>query len=431
MPHAEPSFNLRFVRGRESRVVSAEANRAAVERVLATRPRLTAVRPASEVVPGLGPNVILHAAPPCELGELSDVLRSGVIGAAVFEGLAADADEAERLLAGGEIVLGAAQDHAAMAGGAGAITASTPVVVLEDADTGRRAFHFLMEGFGRALVLGMHGEDVFERLRWLRDEAAPALDRALTELDGIDCDEIVVEALRSGDELHNRNAAATSLLAERLAPGLAQAGVDADVQERLFRFLAGNPQFFVAVSLATSRLALDAGHGVEGSTLVTAVGANGRDCGIKVSGLGDDWFTASAETPRGVLLEGFGDRDAGPGCGDSLLVECFGLGASVLPAAPALWPLLGVDGRRAMEIFEQTTRIALAEHPRYRVPVLGDRGAPTGVDLLRVLETGIRPVIDIVMIHREAGRGMIGFGLTSPPLGCFEQAAAAYRRRYG
>jgi hypothetical protein len=286
-----------------------------------------------------------------------------------------------------------------------------------------------MEGFGRALILGMRGEDVYERLRRLRDEAAPALDAALQALGGIDCDAIMVEALRRGDELHNRNAAATSMLAERLAPGLARAGVSADVQERLFEFMRGNPQFFVAVSLAASRLALDAAHGVEGSSLLTAVGANGGECGIKVSGLGDRWFTAPAQTPDGVLLEGFGASDAGPGCGDSLLVECAGLGASVLPAAPALWPSLGVDEARARRIYDDTVEIALAEHPRYRIPVLGDRGAPVGIDVLKVVETGIRPVIDIVMIHRDPGRGMIGFGLTSPPMSCFEQAAEALRAR--
>jgi Protein of unknown function (DUF1116) len=378
----------------------------AIAAVLACTPRLMGVKPALEVVPGMRPELVLHAGPPTSWDELSPLLRTALTGAAEFEGLAPD-----------DAALGAAQDFSSMAGGAGAITASTPVVVLEDAASGRRAFHFLMEGFGRTLILGMTGDDVFERLRWLRDEVAPALDAALAELGGIDCDEIIVEALRRGDELHNRNAAATSMLAERLAPGLARAGVAAEVQERLFAFLRGNPQFFVAVSLAASKLMLDAGHGVEGSTLVTAMGANGRDCGIKVSGLGDEWFTAPAETP-----EGAGAQAAGPACGDSLLVECAGLGASVLPAAPALWPALGVDEARARELFESTLRIAFAEHPRYRVPVVDDRGAPVGIDVDRVVETGTRPVIDIVMIHREPGRGMIGLGLTSPPTACFEAA---------
>ena len=394
---------------------AAAANERAIAGVLACKPRLVGIKPALEVVPEMRRELLLHAGPPAAWDELSPALQAGVAGAAEVEGLSPD-----------DVVLGSAQDFSSMAGGAGSITASTPVVCVEDEVTGRRAFHFLMEGFGRTLILGMTGEDVSERLRWLREEAAPALDAAVQMLGGIDCDAIMIEALRRGDELHNRNAAATSMLAERLAPGLALAGVGTALQERLFSFLQGNSQFFVAVSMAASKLMLDAGHGVEGSTLVTAMGANGRDCGIKVSGLGDEWFVAPAEVPEGVLLEGFTCDDAAPGCGDSLLVECAGLGASVLPAAPALWPLLGVDEERARLIFEATREIVLAEHPRYRVPVLADAGAPVGVDLQRVLETGTRPVIDIVMLHREPGRGMIGFGLTSPPLACFEQAAAPW-----
>lgn len=406
----------------------AEANRAAIERVLASEPRLVGVEPAAEVVPRFAPNLILHAAPSAPWDELPDLLRASLVGAALFEELAGSEEEAEAKLRAGEIVLGAAQDHAAMAGGAGSITASLPVLVVEDGVTGDRAFHFLMEGFGRSLILGMYDEAVRERLLWIRDELAPALDAALAAVGGLDVRAVIAEALRRGDELHNRNAAATSMLAELLAPAL---DVDAAARSRIFEFLRGNSQFFVGVSLAACRLALDAGHGVEGSSLVTAVGANGRECGIKVSGLADRWFTAPAETPEGVFLEGFGPADAGPACGDSLAVECAGLGATVLAAAPALWSLVGADEASARRIFGQTAEIALGEHPHYRVPALDDRGAPTGIDLLRVLETGIRPVVDIVMVHRTPGRGMIGFGLTSPAAACFEQAGDAFHERYG
>jgi hypothetical protein len=394
-----------------------EANREAISRVLASEPWLVGVRPAAEVVPGMKPHLVLHAAPPAPLDELSPVLRGGLEGAAAFEGIAAS-----------ELELGAAQDHAAMAGGAGSITASTPVVVLEDRANGNRAYHFLMEGFGKVLILGMYDEDVRERLLWLRDDLAPVLDAAIAGLGGIDCRALMAEALRRGDELHNRNAAATSMLAELLAPAVE---APAHVKQRIFEFLRSNSQFFVAVSLAASRLALDSGHGIEGSSLVTAVGANGRNCGIKVSGLGDEWFVAPAEIPEGVFLDGFGPDDAGPSCGDSLLVECAGLGATLLAAAPAFWPVVGADEARARRIFDETVAISLGEHEHYRVPALDNRGAPTGIDLLRVLETGIRPTIDIVMVHREPGRGMIGFGLTSPPMACFEQAGAAFSARYG
>lgn len=406
------------------------ANREAIERVLRSAPRLVGVKPAADVVPGLERNLILHAAPPARWDEMCDLLRGGMIGAALYEGLATSPDEAEAKARAGEVAFGAAQDHAAMAGGVGSITASLPVLVVEDALTGQRAFHFLMEGFGKTLILGMFDAEVLARLAWIRDELGPALDRAIAAVGGIDVRALMAEALRRGDELHNRNAAATSMLAERLAPGFARAGADPALQERVFEFLHGNSQFFVAVSLAAARLALGAADGVEGSSLVTAAGANGRACGIKVAGLGDRWFTAPAEVPKGVFLEGFGPEDAGPGCGDSLLVECAGLGATVLAAAPALWPLVGADQARARAIFEDTSRIALGEHADYRVPLLGNRGAPIGIDLLRVLESGIRPVIDIVMVHRERGRGMIGFGLTSPPMACFEQAALAFGERY-
>jgi hypothetical protein len=404
-----------------------DANRLAIDRVLASHPRLVGVKPAGEVVPGLEGDLILHAAPPAPWEGMCELLQGGLIGAALFEGLAGTPEEAEAKAGNGEIRFAAAQDHHAMAGGVGSITASLPVMVLEDRANGGRAFHFLMEGFGKTLVLGMFDGEVLERLSWFREELGPALDAAIRAVGGIDLRELMVEALRRGDELHNRNAAATSMLAERLAPGFASAGVPAALAERAFELMRGNPQFFVPCSLAASHLALDAADGVEGSSLLTAVGANGTECGIRVAGLPGRWFTAPAEVPSGVLLPGFTPEDAGPGCGDSLLVECAGLGATVLPAAPALWPVLGVDEARARRIFEETERIALGEHPHYRVPILGGRGAPTGIDVFKVVETGIRPVIDIVMVHPQRGRGMVGFGLTSPPMACFEQAAEALR----
>jgi hypothetical protein len=397
----------------------------ALERILTCEPRLVGVRPAGEVVPGLTRDLILHAAPPTSFADACELLRGGLVGAALYEGLAVSEAEAGRLLESGEIRLGAAQDHAAMAGGVGSITASLPAMVVEDSASGARAFHFLMEGFGRTLVLGMWDDEVAARLGWFRDELGPALDAAIVALGGIDLLPLMAEALRRGDELHNRNAAATSMLAEQLGRGFTRAGIPAGVQERAYEAMSANPQFFVPCSLAVSRLALMAAEGTPGSGLVTACGANGNDCGIQVAGLPGRWFTAPAEVPEGVLLPGFTEADAGRACGDSLLVECFGLGASVLPAAPALWSLLGADESRARRIYGDTRQISLGEHPSLRIPVLADAGAPVGIDARRVVETGIRPVIDIVMVHPERGRGLIGFGLTSVPLACFEQAVEA------
>lgn len=397
--------------------------------MLAVRPRLVRVRPAGEVVPGLERDMVLHAAPAQPWGEMSELLRGGMIGAALNEGLAAGPDEAERKALAGEIRFAAAQDHAAMAGGVGSITASTPVMVVEDAASGRRAFHPVMEPLaGKSLVLGVFEQEVLDRLRWMREELAPALDAALVALGGIDAHALMVEALRRGDELHNRNAAATSLLLEQLAEGLALAGVPAATAAATVAFVRGNAQTFVAVSLAASRLALDAADGVPGSSLVTACGANGTSTGIRVSGLPGRWFSAPAEVPEGVLFPGFGPDDRGRGCGDSLLIECWGLGATALAAAPALWPVVGVDEARARSLTADFRRIAVAEHADYRVPLDGNAPLPAGVDARLVVATGVRPVIDIVMVHPERGRGAVGFGLTSPPLACFEQAVAALER---
>ena len=56
-------------------------------------------------------------------------------------------------------------------------------------------------------------------------------------------------------------------------------------------------------------------------------------------------------------------EDAGCGCGDSLLIECWGLGGTLLAAAPALWPVVGVSEERARGILDDARLIALGLHP--------------------------------------------------------------------
>ena len=411
---------------------TAEANERAIEHVLASEPWLIGVRPAGEVVPSVSADTILHAAPPTSWDDMSDLLRGGVIGAALFEGLAATPEEAEKA---------AAEGRDRSPGRPGPLGDGRrrrlhhrlpALLVLEDRTNGRRAFHFLMEGFGRTLILGMFDEDVLARLRWFRDELGPALDAAIRAVGGIDVRAVMAEALRRGDELHNRNAAATSMLAERLAPGFAARG-------RRPRPPGTDLSSYSAKTRSSSSPSRSRRHG---SRWTRPTGSRARASSPpseRTGAIAGSRSRASASAgswprprfPKESSWRASAPEDAGPGCGDSLLVECCGLGAAVLPAAPALWPLVGADEARARAIFEDTGRIALGEHPHYRIPVLGDRGAPTGIDVLRVVETGIRPVIDIVMLHREQGRGMIGFGLTSPPFSCFEQAAAAFRERYG
>ena len=263
---------------------------------------------------------------------------------------------------------------------------------------------------------------MLDRLRWFRDSFGPLLDKAIGILGGIDARELMAEAMMRGDELHNRNRAATSLFVNQIALGLLDVDASNEEKRRALLFLNGNGQFFVSAVLPATQVMLRAAHGIPGCSVVTSIGANGRDCGLRLSGTSDRWFVAPAEVPRGVLLSGVAMSDVAPGCGDSFLAECAGFGASVLPASPALCPVIGASLLDAQRFADAAYRISLGEHPYYKIPALGFRGIPVGVDARKVVETKTLPVIDIMMVLRKPGFGLAGMGLVRPPMRCFEDA---------
>jgi hypothetical protein len=371
------------------------------------------------------PDLILHAAPPTRWEDMSDLMRGGMVGAAIFEGLANSPEEAVAKAANHEIEFDAAQNHGGIAGGVGSITASMPVMVIEDRTHGNTSTHFVMEGLGRTLVSGFYDEAVLARLRWFRESFAPTLDAAIHAVGGIDLRALIGEALCRGDELHNRNRAATSMLVNILTPGMIDAGTPGHDIKRALDFLAGNPQFFVGCSLPAAALMLRAARGISASSVITAIGANSTDCAIQVAAFPDRWFSAPGEVPEGVLQDGVAMSDVMPGCGDSFVGELAGFGASVLPAAPALAPVIGVSLDDGIRFAEDSYAVCVGEHPYYKVPALGFRGIPIGFDARKIASTGKRPVIDIAMSHRKPGMGAIGMGIVSPPTGCFEQAVRA------
>lgn len=279
--------------------MSSDPHSIAYERIVASHPWLIGVRPAAEILPNMRPNLILHAAPPTTWQDMSELMRGGMIGAALFEGLARTAEEAAAKAEAGEIQFDAAQNHGAMAGGVGSITASLPVMVVEDKSNRNKSCHFLMEGLGRTLVAGAYDDRVLERLRWFRDDFGPLLDRAINNLGGIDLRAVMAEALLRGDELHNRNSSATSLFANSIAVSLIDLNARSEQKKRALRFVNENGQFFVSAVLPAAELMLRAARGIRGSSVLTAIGANGRDCGLKLSGVGDRWFTAPGDGPKG------------------------------------------------------------------------------------------------------------------------------------
>ncbi len=401
------------------------ANHRAVAGLLGAHAVLVDVRTAIEVVPGMTPDTILHAGPPVEWTRMSGPLRGAVIGALLLEGRATSSIDAERLAAAGAVRFEPCHHHASVGPMAGVMTASMPVFVVENRAGGNRAYSTLNEGLGKVLRYGAYSTEVLERLHWFRDVLGPALGQAIRRAGGVDVRAIIAQALAMGDECHNRNRAASALLIKVLAPHVAALDLAAAERERVLSFAAGNEHFFLNVGMAACKTAADAAHGVPHSTLVTTMARNGTDFGIRVSGLGDRWFTAPANTPVGLYLTGFGPDDANPDIGDSAITETVGLGGFAMGAAPAIVQFVGGTTADALRATRLMYEITVAESESYRLPPLDFRGTPTGIDVRLVMQTGLLPQINTGIAHRQPGIGQVGAGLVKPPRACFEAALTA------
>jgi hypothetical protein len=407
----------------------AAANRECLRRIQAAAAVLTDVRLAREALPGMGARTVLHAGPPIAWARMCGPMRGAIIGACLFEGWATTADEAAALAASGALQLSPCHHHQAVGPMAGIVSPSMAVFVVDNREGGTRAHATLNEGLGRVLRMGAYDASVIERLRWLNGSLAPLLAEAVRRAGGVDLKSLVAQALTMGDEVHNRAKAGSALFARALAPHLAAArGGDL---ERALEFLAVTDHFFLNLSMATCKAALDAAHGIAGATVVTALARNGTDFGIRVSGTGDAWFTAPAPEVKGLYFPGYGPADANPDLGDSAITETAGLGAFALAAAPAIVQFVGGTARLAMETTEEMYEITLGEHAAFKIPALDFRGSPVGIDIRKVVETGITPAIDTGIAHREAGIGQIGAGLARAPMECFVRALDAFARERG
>jgi hypothetical protein len=305
----------------------------------------------------------------------------------------------------------------------GMITASMPVLAVENRAHGNRAHATINEGLGKVLRFGANDDSVLARLRWLAVEAGPLLGAALRASGGLDLRALMTQALRMGDEMHQRNVAASSLLARALMPHLARAGGRHGAVARVAEFIGGNDQFFLNVAMAAGKAMADPANGIADSGLVTAMARNGTDFGIRVSGLGERWLTAPVTMPIGLYFPGFTADDANPDMGDSAIVETIGLGGGAMAASPAVARFVGAGGMNAaLAATEEIREISLGEHPHFRIPTLDDRGAPVGIDIARVVETGIAPLINTGIAGRQAGVGQIGAGVARAPLACFASA---------
>jgi hypothetical protein len=403
----------------------AEANTEAIDRMLRSTAELVDVRPAREVL-GLEPGHFLHAGPPLRWDRASGPMRGGLIAAMLYEGLADSPEQAEARLADGTgVTLEPCHHHGAVGPMAGIVSPSMWMFELRDEANDGTAWCSLNEGLGKVLRYGAYSHEVIERLRWMTDILGPMLQTAVRRRGRIDIKAILAQMVQMGDEGHNRNRAGTLMLLRDLLPDLIDSGAPSPQVADAVRFVSANDHFFLNLAMPAAKLQTMAADGIAGSTVVTTMARNGTDFGIRVSGTGDRWFTGPAEIPDGLFLGDFGPEDANPDIGDSAIMETIGLGGFAMASAPAIVRFVGGSVPDALRTSQLMYEITLGENAAYAFPILEFRGAPTGIDVTRVIRTGIPPQINTGMAGRVAGTGQVGAGLVKPPMECFTAALAA------
>jgi hypothetical protein len=408
-----------------------KANLEAVERMMNTHPVLVGVSQARDVIPGMHENLLLHAGPPLTWARMSGPVRGAVAGALIFEGRAKSYEEAEQLVLGGEIEFAPCHQYHSVGPMAGIISPSMVVYVVEDKVNNHQTFSGLNEGYGKVLRYGAYSPEVIDKLRWMNDVMGPVLDGAIRAVDTVDMRALIAEALHMGDEGHNRNKASSILFLKALAPGIVKAAPDSQVAAEILKFIGDNALSALNPVMAACKAMADAGHNVEGSTVVSAMARNGTDFGIRVSGLGDQWFSAPAPPVEGLYFPGFTAADANPDLGDSTITETSGIGGFAMAAAPAIVTFVGGTAPLAMETTLEMYEITVAHHKVFTIPALDFQGTPTGIDVRKVVEKNITPRVNTGVAHKDAGVGQVGAGLVRPPMSMFEEALVAFAEEYG
>lgn len=408
----------------------AEANLLAFERLTRSDPVLVDVRPAGEFIPNFTTQTILTSGPPMPWSEYVGGQREAIIGGALFEDLAKDRDEAISKLDAGEIKVGPCHDFGCVGSLAGIYTASMPVFVVENRTFGNIGYCNIYEGSNpRRLNYGVYDEGVRERLLLVQNDIVPVIAEALRQSGGIPLKPIIKRALGMGDELHSRNTAAALLFLRELVPNfLALASSGSERIVRAVKAMTDDQYFFLRLSMAVGKATADAARDIEGSSVVTAMAFNCRGFALRVSGLGDTWFTGPHASVEAKLFEGHTEEEITWMGGESIIAETIGLGGFAQASAPALQNYQGGSYETMIARNKELYAITVGENPDYLIPALGFRGTPTGIDIFKVIESKVLPVMDVGIAGRDGGQ--IGAGVVRPPLACFETAVEAYRQRY-
>lgn len=411
------------------------ANEEVIGRLKAAQPFLIDVVPAKSVIPELNTDhkTLLHAGPPITFEEMTGPMRGSCIGASLFEGWASNETEALELLASGDVRFIPCH-HVHAVGPMGGITsANMPVVVVENRLDQTRAYCTLNEGIGKVLRFGAYSEEVVNRLIWMKDVLGPTLSRAvkLTE-EGINLNVIIAKAVTMGDEFHQRNIAASLNFLKEVSPYIVQLDMNEQDKRDVIKFLADTDQFFLNIMMATGKSMADSARQLQKGCVVTALTRNGKNFGVRISGMGDEWFTAPVNTPKGLYFTGFSEEDGNPDIGDSAITETVGVGGMAMIAAPGVTRFVGAGGfADALAISNEMSQICVGHNSNFSIPTWDFKGTCLGIDIRKVIATGITPIINTGIAHKKPGLGQVGAGTVRAPLACFEKALEAYAKSLG
>ncbi len=382
-------------------------------------PSVIDIQPARTVIPEMADNLILYAGPPIQWENMVGPMQGAILGAVVYEGLADDLAGARRLCDSGALRFEPCHNHDSVAPMAGIISPSMPVWVIEDSVNQTRAYSNLNEGPGNTLRYGANSPAVIEGLRWMRDVLALRLREAILCLEQMPVFPLISEALLMGDECHSRNRAALSLFVQALVPGLLSTTLSSKEIGEVLNFIIGRDYFFLNLTMASCKAAWLAAESIPDASIVTAFSRNGHEFSIRVQG---QWFAAPSPVVDGHYFSAFSAEDASRDIGDSAITEASGLGGFAVSCAPAITDFIGGSVESRMQAMLDMYEITVTESNRFSVPILNGRGTPTGVEVFRVLETGIRPYITTGIAHKDPGVGQIGGGQVRAPIECFENA---------
>ncbi|MGT2865883.1 acyl-CoA synthetase FdrA [Streptococcus fryi] len=414
-----------------------QENAEVIARMKEAQPFLIDVVPAKSVIPELNDpaqKTLLHAGPPITWETMTGPMKGSCLGAALFEGWVSNEEEAKALLEGGHVRFIPCH-HVHAVGPMGGITsANMAVMVVENKVDGVRGYCTMNEGIGKVLRFGAYSQEVVDRLIWMRDVLGPVIAKALKASgDGINLNVLIARAITMGDEFHQRNIAATLNFLKEISPLITSLdNVDQKTKYDVIKFLSDTDQFFLNIMMATGKVIVDSARADGKGTIVTTMTRNGVDFGVRIAETGDDWYTAPVNTPVGLYFTGFTEEDGNPDIGDSAITETVGVGAMAMISAPGVTRFVGAGGfQDALDISNEMAKITTTHNPNWTIPTWDFQGSVMGIDIRKVVETGITPMINTGIAHKEPGVGQVGAGTVRAPLGCFEKALEAYAKTKG